>query len=217
MQEAFPAVMSALISSCVLLFCEQEFFQVDDYSGGGQDSEHGITSISWNESPFEPAKMAVGTYSKIASVWTCDVGSKWREECILGKTNSIRVLSHVVASYLFRYLHSSGEHNGVVHDIAWAPVMGRSYHLIATASRENCFRVRQRYSRRLRHEYILIALLCHRSFYQIHKLRRKEDGSLEYDKTQTVHTKDGSAVWRVSWNTTGMLPLFSYFNSFRQD
>jgi hypothetical protein len=98
----------------------------------------------------------------------------------------------------------------VVHDIAWAPVMGRSYHLIATASRENCFRVRQRYSRRLKHEYILIALLCHLSFHQIHKLRRKEDGSLEYDKTQTVHTKDGSAVWRVSWNTTGMLPLFSY-------
>ena len=35
-----------------------------------------------------------------------------------------------------------GEHNGVVHDIAWAPVMGRSHHLIATASRETCFRVR---------------------------------------------------------------------------
>jgi hypothetical protein len=93
----------------------------------------------------------------------------------------------------------------VVHDIAWAPVMGRSYHLIATASRENCFRVSLRYSRRLKQECNLITLLCHRSFHQIHKLRREEDGSLEYDKTQTVHTKDGSAVWRVSWNTTGML------------
>jgi nucleoporin SEH1 len=132
----------------------QEFFQVEDYSTGAQDTEHGITCISWNESPFESAKIAVGTYSKIASVWTCDTGSKWREECVLG------------------------EHNNVVHDIAWAPVMGRSYHLIATASRESCFR--------------------------IHKLIRKDDGSLVYDSTQTVPTKDGSVVWRVSWNTTGI-------------
>lgn len=94
---------------------------VDD-TIGGQDTEHGVTCISWNESPFEPPKLAVGSYSKKASVWTSDAtaggNGKWREECVLG------------------------EHNGVVHDIAWAPVMGRSYHLIATASRENCFRVR---------------------------------------------------------------------------
>ena len=83
----------------------------------GQDIEHGVQCISWNESPFEPAKIAVGSHSKKATVWTCDPGGKWRLECVLG------------------------EHNGVVHDVAWAPVMGRSYHLIATASRENCFRV----------------------------------------------------------------------------
>jgi hypothetical protein len=34
-----------------------------------------------------------------------------------------------------------GEHTNVVHDIAWAPAMGRSYHLIATASRESTFKV----------------------------------------------------------------------------
>ena len=34
-----------------------------------------------------------------------------------------------------------GEHNSPVHDIAWAPAMGRSYHLIATASRESTFKV----------------------------------------------------------------------------
>jgi nucleoporin SEH1 len=130
----------------------QESFTVED-AIDGQDTEHGVKCISWNESPFEPAKIAVGSFSKKATVWTCDDGGKWREECVLG------------------------EHHGVVHDIAWAPVMGRSYHLIATASRENCFRV--------------------------HKLLRKEDGSLTYDKTQTVTTPDGSAVWRVSWNATG--------------
>lgn len=34
-----------------------------------------------------------------------------------------------------------GEHLNPVHDIAWAPAMGRSYHLIATASRESTFKV----------------------------------------------------------------------------
>ena len=48
-----------------------------------------MTSISWNESPFEPAKIAVGTHSKVASIWTCDVGNKWREECILGIHRSL--------------------------------------------------------------------------------------------------------------------------------
>jgi nucleoporin SEH1 len=70
----------------------QEFFQVEDYSSGGQEVEHGVACISWNECPFESAKIAVGTYSKIASVWTCDAGSKWREECVLGKFNSCRKL-----------------------------------------------------------------------------------------------------------------------------
>jgi hypothetical protein len=32
-------------------------------------------------------------------------------------------------------------HTTPIHDVAWAPVMGRSYHLIATASRERYFKV----------------------------------------------------------------------------
>jgi len=35
-----------------------------------------------------------------------------------------------------------GVHGRPVHDIAWAPNMGRSYHLIAAASREKNFRVK---------------------------------------------------------------------------
>ncbi len=34
-----------------------------------------------------------------------------------------------------------GTHRDTVHDIAWAPSVGRSYHLIATASREPNFQV----------------------------------------------------------------------------
>jgi WD40 repeat protein len=38
---------------------------------------------------------------------------------------------------------------------------------------------------------------------QIHKLNRKEDGSLEYVSTQSVESTTKSNVWRVAWNATG--------------
>ena len=45
-------------------------------------SEHGLTCLAWNDCLFEPAKLAVGGYSKKAVVWTFD--GKWREVmCIL--------------------------------------------------------------------------------------------------------------------------------------
>jgi len=121
---------------------------------GGGDSEHGLTCLSWNECPFEPAKIAVGGYSKRAVVLTLDNG-RWREECKLGDASS-----------------------GIVHDIAWAPAMGRSYHQIATASRE--------------------------SSCKIHVLKRTDTG-LEYDREayQEVKSQSGSPIWRVAWNATG--------------
>ena len=70
-----------------------------------------------------------------------------------------------------------GEHTGVVHDIAWAPAMGRSYHLIATASREASFKV--------------------------HTLKRLDEGKIEYTTTQVVEAQGQSAIWRVAWNATG--------------
>lgn len=129
--------------------------------GGGASSsksEHGLTCLTWNVCPFEPAKLAVGGYSSRAVVLTQDTNdnggpTKWREECVLG------------------------EHTGIIHDIAWAPAMGRSYHLIATASREPSFKV--------------------------HTLQRLENGSLQYTATQTIEAVGHSAIWRVAWNATG--------------
>ena len=79
--------------------------------------EHGITCLAWNDNPFEPAKIAVGGYSRRAVTLTFSA-SGMSEECVLGEL-----------------------HVNPVHDIAWAPSMGRSYHLIATASREPFIRV----------------------------------------------------------------------------
>jgi nucleoporin SEH1 len=120
-----------------------------------RQSEHGLTCLSWNDCPFEPAKIAVGGFSRFAAIWTCDQKTgKWKEECVLG------------------------EHSGVVHDIAWAPVMGRSYHQIATASRDNVVRV--------------------------FNLTRKGDGSLELTGNPAKLTCK-SQVWRVAWNATGTI------------
>lgn len=86
--------------------------------GIDMDSEHGLTSLSWSDCPFEPAKVAVGGHSSRAVIWTCDAASKWREELVLEKQN------------------------GVIRDVAWAPTMGRSFHLIATCNRSPIVRVR---------------------------------------------------------------------------
>ena len=32
-------------------------------------------------------------------------------------------------------------HNDVVHDVSWAPTLGRSYHLVATACKDNRVRI----------------------------------------------------------------------------
>lgn len=58
----------------------------------------------------------MGGYSKSAAVWTYE-DNRWQKEIILD--------SHAEA----------------VHDVAWAPSMGRSYHLIATAGRGTSFKV----------------------------------------------------------------------------
>ena len=116
-------------------------------------SEHGLTCISWNTCPFEPAKIAVGGYSTRAVVLTLE-NNKWKEECVLG------------------------EHYGVIHDIAWAPAMGKSYHQIATATREPSFKV--------------------------HTLTRDTatgKGGVTYKSSQTIEST--SDIWRVAWNATG--------------
>eukprot|EP00605_Chrysophyceae_sp_TOSAG23-4_P002705 GSChrysophyteH1.ASY1.ANO1.2983.1 assembled CDS len=119
-------------------------------------SEHGLNCISWNSCPFEPAKIAVGGYSTRAVVLTL-IDNKWKEECVLG------------------------EHDSVIHDIAWAPAMGKTYHQIATATRE--------------------------AYFKVHTLTRvtsssgSQNGALMYKSTQTVEST--SDVWRVAWNVTG--------------
>lgn len=129
--------------------------QVEDTQGGKSisSSEHGLTCLAWCDCPFEPAKIAVGGYSKRAVVFALERNNTLREECVLG------------------------EHESAVHDIAWAPPMGRSYHLIATACRE--------------------------PKVYIYTLKRNPDGTLEQSSVQCLISTTNSPVWRIAWNATG--------------
>ena len=70
-------------------------------------------------------------------------------------------------------------HKSLVRDVAWAPTAGRSYQLIATASKDGHVR--------------------------IFKLRQKKE-SAEFDIELAADLDDhGAEVWKVSWNVTGTI------------
>jgi nucleoporin SEH1 len=143
----------------------QDSFQVEKVTGSDRDSDLGLRCLSWNDSPFENAKLVVGGYSRKAAIWTCDNSGAWRMEVALG------------------------EHSAAVSDVAWAPNMGRSYHLIASADTSSTFK--------------------------IHTIDRRENGVLELTSTQDLCVdqdvgeplpgggRRASSVWRVAWNATG--------------
>jgi WD40 repeat protein len=103
-------------------------------------SEHGLTCIAWNDCPFEPAKIAVGGYSKIARVLSLERNTLKEVWCFSFSFQSVTDLQLMVCVFFLQECEL-GEHSSPVQDIAWAPAMGRSFHLIATASRESSFKV----------------------------------------------------------------------------
>jgi WD40 repeat protein len=93
--------------------------------GGGGDGEEAsakrsrqLTSISWCEAHFCPPMLAVAA-----------------------KDGSIRVWAFNEAFERWQVMHQLQGHTGAVHDIAWAPDTGRSFHLLASASSDGCLGV----------------------------------------------------------------------------
>jgi len=79
-----------------------------------------------------------------------------------------------------RWVHvESLAHTAAVHDVCWAPTMGRSYHLIATASKDHKVKI-----------WKLIA------DQEKQKVTAKEIVSFDDHHTE---------VWRVEWNITGTI------------
>lgn len=84
----------------------------------------GVSSLSWCTGRFEPATLVVGFSSGRVSIYRYDDGQRsWLE--------AIRLPGHAT---------SNGVPRGVL-DVAWAPNVGRSYHLIATCGKDNSLKV----------------------------------------------------------------------------
>lgn len=120
---------------------------------GSPESDCGVTCLSWNDCAFEHPKLVIGGHSRAAVVWTCGSSGKWFEECRLEG------------------------HTGPVHDVAWAPGMGRSYHLIASADRSHTVRV--------------------------FTLKRDPTGIGSLQDVKEI--KVSAPVWRIAWNATGTI------------
>ncbi|KAI9909412.1 hypothetical protein PsorP6_015028 [Peronosclerospora sorghi] len=78
----------------------------------------GATCLSWNKSRFLVPMIMVGKNSDAAKVW--------------GYNNSYRkwqVVDELVG------------HTDAIHDVCWAPNMGQSFHLLATASKDRTVRI----------------------------------------------------------------------------
>ena len=132
----------------------------------------GVSSLSWCTGRFEPATLVVGFSSGRASVYRYDDGARsWLE--------AIRLPNHATAN---------GVPRGVL-DVAWAPNVGRSYHLIATCGKDNRLKV--------------------------HRVKRGRGGKGEEGGSQTAPSSslvyEGTEdldqsevwVWRCQWNLTG--------------
>mmetsp|Transcript_12233 Transcript_12233/g.16045 ORF Transcript_12233/g.16045 Transcript_12233/m.16045 type:complete len:330 (+) Transcript_12233:118-1107(+) len=123
--------------------------EISDVDSG----ELGVTCLSWNKCQFEAPMLASGGDSGAVKIWRYENDSRdWQ---------------------LLMELES---HKDAVLDIDWAPNIGRSYHLLATAGKDSELRV--------------------------YKLRRSDGSSVEYEKMVLQVTSE-SEVWRVRWNVTG--------------
>lgn len=143
--------------------------EVEDNSDDHDSNENlGVTSLSWCTGRFEPDSLAVGLSSGRVSIYRYnDAQRSWLEAiCLPGHATR------------------SGVPRGVL-DVAWAPNVGRSYHLIATCGKDNQLKV--------------------------HRIKRgrggKEDAegsgsppSLAHEGTKVL---DQSPAWRCQWNVTG--------------
>ena len=77
------------------------------------DSE-GATCLSWNTSRFDTPMLLVGG---------------------CGKGHNVKVWGYN-ADYRKWEVYAEFGHKEVIHDVAWAPSVGRSYHLLASASKD---------------------------------------------------------------------------------
>ena len=138
-------------------------WQITDQFEVADGDTKGTTCIAWNSSPFDAATIAVGSQSSTPQVWQYnDKLRKWELIASLGKDSS----------------QKEAGHKDSIHDVAWAPNMGRSYHLVATASKDRTAKIWQ--------------------------LEPNAKGNWSVKEVASFGDHNHE-VWRVEWNVTGTI------------
>jgi nucleoporin SEH1 len=144
---------------------EEAFEAFEPKRGDMAKRAPGVRCLSWNPSKFDPPMLVVGAEgdddgtAAVRLFQYPEATRRWSPVCALEP-------------------HQRPDTGCSVNDVAWAPNMGRSFHLIASAGQDQTNQLK------------------------IHRLRRDASG-LVYEGTQAFTVLSPQGVWRCQWNATG--------------
>jgi len=123
-----------------------------------ESQKGGISCLSWNPSTVDSNRpmLVVGSNDPNIKLW--EYSEQYRK---------------------WTHIETLSGHTNAIHDICWAPNMGRSYHLIASASKDRKVK--------------------------IWKLQTPTDKQKLESKELVSFDDHQSEVWRVEWNVTGTI------------
>lgn len=143
-------------------------------------ANHQIHSIAYNQSAFDPPMLAVSSGDHSAWVWmSMSAAQQQRNQPARTSTYS------TTSSNVWQAVCELSGHTDVVNDVAWAPQMGRSYHLIGTACKDGAVRI-----------------------YKLYMQPANQTANSPQTVTADLVARlpeHHTAVWRLSWNVTGTI------------
>lgn len=139
-----------------------------EVTSSGKESD-GHYCLSWSTSRFHQPMIVVGCgKDNTARIYRLDQHNKWQICEVLNG------------------------HQDIVHDVAWAPNVGRSYQLIATACKDGRVRIYKLSNEAVKNKNMINTSVI------------KSDNKFKVELIEEF--KDhGSEVWRVEWNITGTI------------
>jgi len=153
-------------------------------SSSAQVSELGIRSLSWCNGRFEPPTIVVGGSSGFVGVYRySDASRQW-----------------------FLMLRLADHGRGGCLDVAWAPNVGRSYHLIASSGKDNVLRLHRLKRERKKPPLIQVSARDNHTSSHIDSSSSANLSTLEHESSVVLEASSGSSnlgIWRCEWNITG--------------
>ena len=125
---------AACSNGVVSIFKPKEIFNVENWIAEFEflASSFGVTSISWSQCIYEPPMIAVGCYSKPYSDY--EITTKASRELNSKDILQIWWSNEKTGKYEISENKFSATHTKTVKDVAWAPFMGRSHHILLSCS-----------------------------------------------------------------------------------